>query len=200
MLKPPGTTFTARCFQDGANTSPPVLRDACRFSRGGLPPFLSSNNAPAPSLRRPSETRTLIVAATQTSDEGTPRRVCGVSPESSRAAKKKEAYQLVVLPKCLRRSTPLVRGTFFITPLLWNLPRSISSGSVVNVARKANGQTFVPPCSPHYRAGETEKEALRCFFSFSDKYFDVYMHGERRGAADCTVSISGHWWKNSHCY
>ncbi len=161
---------------------------------------------PVPSLTY-LEMWALIIMAIQMSCKRTIWRIWGVATEQSfsqgRVAekpRKKQAYQLVILPKCLRCSTPLVRGPFFITPLLWNLPRSISSGYVVNVARKANGQTFILLRSPHYRARQ-RKRATALLFLCRQVFWCLYAQWEEgEGAADCTVSISAHWWKNSHCY
>lgn len=140
---------------------------------------------PVPSLTYLG-TWALIIMAMQMSDKRTLWRICTVARKQSfsqgRVAEKpgkKEAYQLVILPKCLRCSTPLVRGPFFITPLLWNLPRSISSGSVVNVARKANGQTFILLRSPHYRERRRKRAAVLLFL-FRQVFWCLYAQWEER--------------------
>lgn len=71
------------------------------------------------------------------------------------------------------------------------MPRNISSVSVVNVARTANGQTFILLHSPHYRGAEEAGERAAAALLISDKDVDVSMHCDGGRAADCTVSISG---------
>lgn len=186
--------------QDRVNTSPLVLRDACRGTWGSLP--LSSNNMPSPYSEDLScfiMCLSLLAPCWKPKRSPLPaderrRRICSFGSKQSLSwgssggdGRRKELYQLVILLKCLLCSAALVRGPYFMMPLLWNLPWSISSGSVLNVARTANGQTFILLLSPHYKEREMERrerEKLRYFFSFRDKYFDVYTHSERRRQRD----------------
>lgn len=108
-----------------------------------------------------------------------------------RRSREKEAYQFVILPKCLQCSTLLVRGPFLLHHCYENCQGASLLGSVVNVARKANGQTFTLRRFPHYREEERERAPV-LLFPFRQVFWCLYAQREK---ADCTVSISGQWWK-----